>query len=165
MERENRYVVIKIADIDAMKEAGWPHKKVEAHLENALDRIKIFHEEIGKQPQNYVVVGEDWPMYEATWRAIENWVDGVESKTNDLEGLDAIAMKAGHQIESLQSTITKLEAEKKVMRGALEFYADEKTYDSTDFYCKSDGEGGYYLKPIETDNGKRATKALTAVNQ
>jgi hypothetical protein len=76
MERETRYIVIKISDIEDMIAAGRMWDKVESNLENTLDQIDRFRKDQGKNPsQNYVVVGEDWPMYEDTWKAIEKWVD------------------------------------------------------------------------------------------
>ena len=75
MERENRYIVLKRKDIDK-------HLTDEAkeELENILMALSI-----AKQPDidtgaeaeiDCVVVEKDWPMYEKTWRSIEEWVDG-----------------------------------------------------------------------------------------
>lgn len=102
MDRESRYIVIKQSDLAEMKKAGWPYNKVMNNLENALWQIDNFRKEKGKIPQNYVVVGEDWPMYEDTWKAIENWVDS--------------------------SAYQSLQAQLEVYEEALKFYADEEIY-------------------------------------
>jgi len=74
MERENRYLVIKIEDITEFLTAAETSELI--HLEECIKARK------GKPSNNYVVVGEDWPMYEATWKAIENWVDSMSVTPN-----------------------------------------------------------------------------------
>ena len=58
MKRENRYVVIKLKDLD---EIG---RKILPRLLR-INKIRSIE---------CVVVEPDWPMYEDTWTAIENWV-------------------------------------------------------------------------------------------
>ena len=71
MERENRYVVLKIEDIEDALD-----KTEQSMLMNLQLKIQSWRQSWGKEPKSYVVVGEDWPMYEDTWKAIEEWVDG-----------------------------------------------------------------------------------------
>jgi hypothetical protein len=73
MKRENRYIVIKIEDLNELSNQD----KVD--LQAVLLKISNLRELKGKNPnKKYVVVSEDWPMYEQTWKALEEWVDGME---------------------------------------------------------------------------------------
>jgi hypothetical protein len=73
MKRENRYIVIKIEDLNAL------NNQDKVDLQAVLLKISNLRELKGKKPnKKYVVVSEDWPMYEQTWKAIEEWVDGME---------------------------------------------------------------------------------------
>lgn len=74
MERENRYVVVKREDID-----NYLSTTAKEQFFKYLDRIAQCRKNNGKQDTNYVVVGEDWPMYEQTWQAIEEWVDATRT--------------------------------------------------------------------------------------
>ena len=66
--REDRYIVIKRSDLDSMKLTDKEKREFE-HILYAIKR----HREIvlGKAPLQCVVVENDWPEYEPTWRAIE----------------------------------------------------------------------------------------------
>lgn len=77
MQRENRYIVIKREDVELLDEG------VQLTLGAILRRIATSRRQRGKSQQNYVVVAEDWPMYEDTWKAIEQWVDGMSEHPND----------------------------------------------------------------------------------
>ncbi len=73
MQRQNRYIVLKREDIEQFLTAE--EKRLLCRM---LRNIKEARRVRGKIPQqHYVVVGQDWPMYEATWKAIEEWVDEV----------------------------------------------------------------------------------------
>lgn len=78
MEREIRYVVLKLTDIE---------KHLDDHQKSKLKAI-LFELEAGrsldgKQPLECVVVESDWPEYELTWQAIEARVDGKTAWTAD----------------------------------------------------------------------------------
>ena len=71
MVRENRYIVIKTSDIKAALTA-----MEQVALDGILYHINTHRANSGKKrDKKYVVVSEDWPMYESTWAAIEKWVD------------------------------------------------------------------------------------------
>ena len=70
MERENRYIVIKVSD--ANKYLNWAENdKLSAVLESINDGRAIDN----KSSIKCVVVEHDWPEYEPTWKAIEARVD------------------------------------------------------------------------------------------
>ncbi|MDV7399635.1 hypothetical protein RZS08_49935, partial [Arthrospira platensis SPKY1] len=75
-KREDRYIVFKISDIS------------EALSVSEFDDLKYMHrvvnacrERNGKVPLACVVVEEDWPEYEPTWRAIEARVTGAQAQS------------------------------------------------------------------------------------
>jgi hypothetical protein len=69
MERETRYTVLKISDIDGA--LSTVEKEVLVILEEKIDTFRRVR---GKQPLKCVVVEHDWPEYEPTWAAIEKRV-------------------------------------------------------------------------------------------
>jgi hypothetical protein len=71
MKRENRYLILKHEDIKKYLPQEGRNTLLDMATTIALGRA-----DDGKEVfKNYVVVAEDWPMYEATWDAIEEWVD------------------------------------------------------------------------------------------
>jgi hypothetical protein len=78
-KRENRYIVIKIRDLDAYA----------SHLKAALS--KITNEiEILCGNREYVVVESDWPEYEIVWKMMQDRVEGnaqpaAEVKVSNLQ--------------------------------------------------------------------------------
>lgn len=69
MERENRYLVLKVEDIQEALTGDETEALID--IENT---IIAFREKNGKRTnKQYVVVADDWPMYEETWGAIELW--------------------------------------------------------------------------------------------
>lgn len=66
MERENRYLVVKLKDAhDYLDEQ-------DRHLLDALaKRVEIARKAAGKRDLQCVVVEDDWPEYEAVWKMIE----------------------------------------------------------------------------------------------
>jgi len=77
VERQNRYLVVKHEDINAYL-ISTERQQLEELIDLIVQAKKIAE---SKDPSRYVVVAEDWPMYEDTWRAIERWVDGEEQPT------------------------------------------------------------------------------------
>jgi hypothetical protein len=69
--RENRYVVFKATDLQAvgLTEAELNFLKA---INSKVDQYRI---ESGKPDFQCVVVEKDWPEYEPTWKAIENRVN------------------------------------------------------------------------------------------
>ena len=71
MDRETRYMVLKLSDINKYL---FPDE-----IENLIKMSNTIVEERaddGKPPLKCVVVEDDWPMYEATWKSIEKFADG-----------------------------------------------------------------------------------------
>ena len=80
MERADRYIVIKRADYEK-------HLSREGRIafDNCLASIAEGRQREGKTPTSYVVVGDDWPMYEDTFKSIEKWVDGMEEVKKEVK--------------------------------------------------------------------------------
>lgn len=71
MIRENRYLVLKLSDIDK-----YLNQEDRATLSRICRDIRISRSTANRVADiTCVVVEEDWPMYEDTWKAIEEWVD------------------------------------------------------------------------------------------
>lgn len=76
-QREERYVVVKLKDLDPVKRAG---------LAQYLDRERI-------PTREAVVVEPDWgPIYEQTWEAIERHAQGLDTPVD-------VMLKALHQAQ------------------------------------------------------------------
>ena len=69
-KKEQRYIVIKVKDLDAAKLS--PREKTD--LNDILFKINIARKVSGKDPLNCVVVESDWPEFEMVWAAIEKRV-------------------------------------------------------------------------------------------
>ena len=72
MEREQRYIVLKLKDIDA---AGLTETELSA-FNQVCDKVSATREAAGKQPLYCAVVEADWPEYETVWAMIASRVDG-----------------------------------------------------------------------------------------
>ena len=79
MDRYNKYLVLKVADIEKHLSEDKQLK-----LDALITNIRIGRLNDGKQDQQYVVVAADWPMYETVWGMIEAYVDG---KPDELSAL------------------------------------------------------------------------------
>lgn len=77
MIREERYTVLKIADVP---EALSPDECTS--LIELEEKIARYRESAGKQPLVCVVVESDWPEYEKVWGMIEARVDGQNPSTD-----------------------------------------------------------------------------------
>jgi hypothetical protein len=71
MIREERYTVLKVADVT---EALSPDEC--SQLIALEEKVAMWREQAGKAPLQTVTVEHDWPEYEPTWQAIERRVDG-----------------------------------------------------------------------------------------
>lgn len=76
-ERENRYVVIKKADIEAAELPEIFCKQL-AYICDLVESHRVCKRE--KTPLECVVIEHDWPEYEQTWEAIKQ---RVESENTD----------------------------------------------------------------------------------
>lgn len=65
-KREERYIVIKHADADAVLT-----QPEQATLYRLCTKILAHRQKRGKVPLQCVVVEHDWPEFEPTWKAIE----------------------------------------------------------------------------------------------
>ena len=71
MQREKRYLVLKLKDVDASltaEECG--------HLDALCNIVAEHREAAGKRPLMCVVVEDDWPEYDPVWKMIEERMDG-----------------------------------------------------------------------------------------
>lgn len=74
MKREDRYVVMKHADIDsALSDSD------KLLLSAVLSKVERYRKEQRKEPLEAVVVEHDWPEYEQVWKMIETRVDREEN--------------------------------------------------------------------------------------
>ena len=65
--RENRYVVLKATDLQAV---GLTEVELDL-LKAVCQKVDQYRRESGKPDMECVVVEKDWPEYEPTWQAIE----------------------------------------------------------------------------------------------
>jgi regulator of replication initiation timing len=77
MQKENRYYVLKRADLDIALDKGLINS-------NDVDTLRRIHkscatarDQVGKKGQDYIVVESDWPMYELVWEYISCWAEGT----------------------------------------------------------------------------------------
>lgn len=99
MERYNKYLVLKIADIEK-----YLSDEKQLKLDALVTCIRVGRLNDGKRDQEYVCVAADWPMHEQVWGMVEAFVDG---KPNE--------------IEQLQAKVAELEEEKKELQALLDF--------------------------------------------
>lgn len=74
MKREERYEVLKYADIDAALSDS-----DKLLLSAVLSKIERYRKEQGKEPIRGVVVEHDWPEYEQVWTMIETRITREEN--------------------------------------------------------------------------------------
>lgn len=74
MEREQKYIVIKMSDFDKLKYED------QLRLRAIVRRVERQRSRDGKEPLKAVVVEHDWPEYEPTWKAIEARVEHDETR-------------------------------------------------------------------------------------
>jgi hypothetical protein len=77
MTSEDRYMVFKLSDVVEH------FTKTEAlHLARLYEIQRVGREAAGKAELRCLVVENDWPEYEPTWRAIEARATGAEQPTS-----------------------------------------------------------------------------------
>lgn len=99
MERYNKYLVLKIADIEK-----YLSDEKQLKLDALVTCIRVGRLNDGKRDQEYVCVAGGWPMYEQVWGMVEAFVDG---KPNE--------------IEQLQAKVAELEEENARLKAAVEY--------------------------------------------
>lgn len=82
-EREPRYVVMKLSDVSA----ALSNSELK-QLDELMMKVAQFRLKQGKEPLECVVVEADWPIYEATWDALEQ----MATVSNCKQGGDEQAM-------------------------------------------------------------------------
>lgn len=65
-EREARYLVAKIRDVEA---ALTDIEKAELH--RLMQKVDSYRTDNGKDPLECVVVESDWPNYQSTWDSVQ----------------------------------------------------------------------------------------------
>ena len=73
MTREDRYMVFKLSDV-----VEHCTKAEALHLARLYEIQRIGRKDAGKAEREYLVVENDWPEYEPTWKAIEARVTGAQ---------------------------------------------------------------------------------------
>ena len=74
-EREKRYLVFKLSDVE---EHFTPGEKQQ--LARLAEVQRVGRSEAGKPSLECVVVEADWPEYEPTWKAIEARMTGAKGE-------------------------------------------------------------------------------------
>lgn len=72
MIREDRYIVLKIKDMEL---ADLSVMEL-AMLDAICTKLRKARQKAGKEPLEAIVVERDWPEYEAVWAMIQKRVDG-----------------------------------------------------------------------------------------
>lgn len=85
MEREERYVVIKLSDIEIALELGHITQSNFTTLEHILSKLWYSRAQRGKEDLKTVVVEHDWPEYEEVWKMLENRVDFEQARQEELD--------------------------------------------------------------------------------
>ena len=93
MEREHRYYVAKIKDVE--KYLSDEHQ---LQFDRLLTKIRIGRLNDGKADVQTVCVDSDWPEYETVWRMIEARVDGKASPASAPEGFALVPVVPTHAI-------------------------------------------------------------------
>jgi len=66
-KREPRYIVLKISDV---KNALTPEQQ--GQLSSLIYAVSWYRQAAGKKPLESVVVENDWPIYNAVWKMVED---------------------------------------------------------------------------------------------
>ncbi|AXC43172.1 hypothetical protein [Salmonella phage S124] len=85
MEREERYVVIKLSDIEKALELGHINKSNIITLEHILTKIWYSRNQRGKEDLKTVVIEHDWPEYEEVWRMLKSRIEFEQARQEELD--------------------------------------------------------------------------------
>lgn len=83
MEREERYLVIKLSDVAKALELTHITQSNVTALEHIMSKLWFSRAQRGKEDLKTVVVEHDWPEYEKVWQMIE---DRVNAKDKEIPG-------------------------------------------------------------------------------
>lgn len=73
MKLENRYVVLKLKDVDRLSPEDYEQ------LGKIVNKISKIRESDGKGDLECIVVEKDWPEFEPTFKLLEERVDGKKT--------------------------------------------------------------------------------------
>ncbi|QEI24922.1 hypothetical protein HWC41_gp030 [Salmonella phage SE24] len=85
MEREERYVVIKLSDIEKAIELGHITQSNFTTLEHILSKLWYSLAQRGKEDLKTVVVEHNWPEYEEVWKMLENRVEFEQARQEEVD--------------------------------------------------------------------------------
>lgn len=85
MEREERYVVIKLSDIEEGLKLGHISPSTVTTLEHIVTTVWFSRAQRGKEDLKTVVVEHDWPEYEEVWKMLENRVAFEQARQEQLD--------------------------------------------------------------------------------
>ncbi len=125
MEREQKYLVIKLADLENYL-PDMEHNEI-IRLAQLVKQRRIAD---GKQDTQYVCVADDWPMYEPVWSMIERWVDGGASSSMPCYSAE------------LSEAINKIAAN-------ANFCTDALLDDLVDWLCANGYQGAKFRSQVE----------------
>ena len=152
MNKENRYLVLKRDDLSMAL-----NSQQENQLLGIVNDVENWRESNGNRQKSFVVVADDWPMYDDTWRAIAQYVDtGEYTRTNtDLEELTTSLARSKTHGLYLESVITKVERSReeaqtqvRVLTEALS-HAVKVIQDSDEWWMDCPDKGGFDLDRLE----------------
>lgn len=129
-KRDNRYIVMKLADVAAGIASGRITHNDQFQISAAAELLDASRADHGKQPLTGVFVEADWPEYEIVWALIEARVNGnpqpdtphhngMMQLSNKLEAAERERdeLRAGR--DTLQRAVDNLDAERDVLRAEL----------------------------------------------
>ena len=103
-EREERYIVIKLKDVDNYLDDNYKDKLVAV-----CNEIADFRSLDNQEPLNCVVIEDDWPMYEDTWKAIQEYVEtGEYQKRYTQSDLDTLKAEYEAKIDGLLDEVLEI---------------------------------------------------------
>lgn len=74
-QRERRYVVAKISDVDAALTDA--EKQL---LQSLMEKVDVHRVNSGKSPLECVVVESDWPNYQSTWDSVQQAFEAKQGR-------------------------------------------------------------------------------------
>lgn len=88
MELENRYIVIKRSDLQALLDSGEIDSFMVDELNLILETISNYRSDAGKLPLETVVIESDWPIYEEAKELLEE-ISDLEAQEEYTDGWEA----------------------------------------------------------------------------
>lgn len=95
MNRESRYLTLKVKDIEAAEADNWITPGEKGLLNHIAGKIAFYRYGNSKPELKCVVVESDWPEYEHVWELIRLRVENAEIPAETVQGVvDAPAVDA-----------------------------------------------------------------------